>query len=101
MNRLQLPMLPPIPLTARFRPKANVLVRELDGEAVLLDLDTGRYFGLNATGVRIWALLDGERALEQLLQEHVVSRERVLQDVRELVAGLRAQGLLVESESTP
>ena len=27
----------PIPPTARFRPKPNVLVRELDGEAVLLD----------------------------------------------------------------
>ena len=98
-------MPPPIPLTARFRPKPHVLVRELEGEAVLLDLDTGRYFGLNATGARIWALLDGERDLEQLLdellQEHVVSRERLLQDVRELIAGLRAQGLLVAVEPTP
>ncbi len=51
----------PLAPTTRFRPKPNVLVRELGGEAVLLDIETGRYFGLNATGVRIWALLgEGE-----------------------------------------
>jgi Coenzyme PQQ synthesis protein D (PqqD) len=32
----------------------RALVRELDGEAVVLDLDSGMYYGLNAVGTWIW-----------------------------------------------
>ena len=36
----------------------DTLYTELqDGEAVLLDLDTHAYYGLNVTGARIWQLL--------------------------------------------
>ena len=31
----------------------DAVFRELDGEAVILNLDTGIYFGLNRTGTRI------------------------------------------------
>ena len=31
----------------------DVVFREIDGEGVLLNLKTGIYFGLNATGTRI------------------------------------------------
>lgn len=91
-------MPPLLPLTARFRPKANVLVRELDGEAVLLDLDTGRYFTLNPTGRRIFELLDGEQTLaevlELLLQEFDATRAKLEGDLLELVAELGREGLI-------
>jgi hypothetical protein len=32
-------------------------MRELSGESVLLDLNSGRYFGLNAVGTRAWHLM--------------------------------------------
>ena len=35
----------------------HVLVRHLEGESVLLNLDTERYFGLDVTGTRMWALI--------------------------------------------
>ena len=98
------PVIPtPIPLTARFRPRPGVLLRRLEDEAVLLDSASGRYFGLNATGSRVFELLDGERTLEavveRLLQEHAVDRERLQQDVAELVSELRSQGLVVEAST--
>lgn len=34
-----------------------VLVRELDGESILLNLKTESYFGLDRTGTRMWSLL--------------------------------------------
>ena len=43
---------------ARFRPHGDVISRMLDGEAVILDLNSGEYFGLNETGARIWELLE-------------------------------------------
>ena len=35
----------------------DVVVRDLAGEAVLLHLGTGTYFGLDTVGTRIWHLL--------------------------------------------
>jgi len=87
-----------IPPATRFRPKPSVLVRELDGEAVLLDLDTGRYFGLNATGVRIWAMLgEGEelaRILERLADEYGSARDAIRSDLDELCAALEREDLV-------
>ena len=48
-------------------PSPDVVFRELEGEAVLLNLDTGMYFGLNATGVRMWQLIEQHRTLERVL----------------------------------
>ena len=94
--------LAPIPPTARFRPKPDVLVRELDGEAVLLDLASGHYFGLNATGVRIWALLaagcDLATICERLAAEYALAPEAIAADVVELVAALEREGLLLRLE---
>lgn len=42
-----------IPLTSRVRIKADVLFRELGGELVVLNLKTGVYFDLDATGTTI------------------------------------------------
>ncbi|MEO1086056.1 MAG: PqqD family protein [Acidobacteriota bacterium] len=41
----------------------DVLFRQLDDEAVLLDLDSQRYFGLDAVGTRLWALLQEDPSL--------------------------------------
>lgn len=35
----------------------QVLFQEIDGEAVLLDLRSERYFGLDEVGTRVWQLL--------------------------------------------
>jgi coenzyme PQQ synthesis protein D (PqqD) len=39
------------------RVPSSVLSREVQGEAILLHLDTGEYFGLNEVGARIWQLI--------------------------------------------
>jgi len=35
----------------------QVVIRELSGESVLLDLKSGLYFGLNGVGTRVWNLV--------------------------------------------
>lgn len=45
----------------------DVVSREVGGEAVLLNLASGEYFGLDEVGTRIWELLsDQARSLEEL-----------------------------------
>ena len=47
-------------LDASVHIPSDVIFRELDGEAVILNLASGVYFGLDPVGTRIW----------QLCQEH-------------------------------
>jgi hypothetical protein len=76
----------------------EVLSRVLDGEAVLLNLDSGSYFGLNAVASRVWELI-GEgctiSALRSaLIAEFEVSEDVVERDLAELLRSLRDRGLI-------
>jgi hypothetical protein len=76
----------------------RVLCRVVSGEAVLLDLDTETYFGLNAVGARFWDLLTTsgsvDVALEALTREFDAAPETLRRDVEELADTLIARGLL-------
>ena len=76
----------------------SVLFRDLDGEAVLLETGTGRYYGLNEVGTRMWVLLDLHGEIEAvcraLLAEYDVPEERLREDLLQLVDSLAARGLL-------
>ena len=41
----------------RLAPSEQVVIRELSGESVILDLKSGVYFGLNGVGTRVWNLM--------------------------------------------
>ena len=75
----------------------DVLFRELDDEAVLLNLKTGIYFGLNPLGTRIWQLIAAERSLsrvlEMMLLEYDVERAVLETDLLELSRQLCSSGL--------
>ncbi len=77
----------------------DVLSRELDGEAVLLDLRSGRYFGLNGTGARVWALLkDGHerpQIADSLVEEFEVDLQRARADVDAFCRDLADRGLIL------
>jgi len=46
----------------------DVVFRELDGEAVILNMDSGIYFGLDAVGTRIWRLIEEHASLQKILE---------------------------------
>jgi hypothetical protein len=78
-----------IPPEARLRAGRRVLCKEIDGEAVLLDLETENYFGLNETAARFWSLATASgtvgEALETLLGEYDVPREVLERDLDAIV----------------
>ena len=57
----------PPALADRLTVSPDVVFRELEGEAVLLDLESGTYFGLNAVGTRIWSLIQERDSLRAVL----------------------------------
>jgi len=47
----------------------NQVSCELDGETVLLDLDSGRYFAMDTVAADIWARLEQPQSIAQLVTE--------------------------------
>lgn len=82
-----------------MRTNPDVVWRDLEGEAVLLDLSRGIYFGLNEVGTRIWRMLDEGESLERisdaLVTEYEADRLTVERDLTALVAELEARRLIV------
>ena len=76
----------------------TVLFRDLDGEAVLLATETGKYFGFNEVGTRLWALLqlhgDVDAVCHALLAEYDVPEARLREDVMRFVGALADRGLV-------
>lgn len=85
-------------LTTRVIVPESVLFRDLDGEAVLLETGSGRYYGLNEVGTRMWILLQSHREIgavcRALLAEYDVPEDRLRADLENLVATLAARGLV-------
>jgi hypothetical protein len=87
-----------VELTMRAVVPAHVLIRRLEGESVLLNLNSERYFGLDATGTRMWELMTSQPcialALEKLQEEYEVEPEILLAHLTELLSKLVENGLL-------
>jgi hypothetical protein len=77
---------------------AHVLIRHLDGESVLLNLETEKYFGLDATGTRMWEVATQsptlEEAFQALVQEFEVEADVLRANLADLVWRLIENGLL-------
>jgi hypothetical protein len=58
---------------------------DLKGEAVILNLKTGKYFSLNPVGTRLWELIESPQTIQSLIDviesEYQVERERLEKDV--------------------
>jgi Coenzyme PQQ synthesis protein D (PqqD) len=76
----------------------DVVFRDLSGEAVILNLSSGVYFGLDEIGTRMWHLLteygDEEEVIKVLLMEYEVQERQVRQDLQDLIRQLMDRGLL-------
>lgn len=81
----------------------QVLTAHLDGEAVVLDLETKRYYRLNASAARVWAGLerglDGPALLADLCAFFDVEPETAAASLETLFDQLVDLGLVVPSNA--
>lgn len=78
----------------------EVLSQVVANEAVLLDMRTEKYFGLNPVGLRVWEMLQETSDLrairDRLLSEYHVAAEDLDRDLEALFDHLVAAGLAQE-----
>ena len=85
-------------IESAVRMSENVIFNDLQGEVVLLNLQTGIYFGLDPVGTRAWHLIQDHGVLgpvrDAMLGEYEVSAERLWEDLRDLVSRLADKELV-------
>ncbi len=93
----------PLSLTLEtvLRVPDSVATRELEGESIVLDLESGMYFGLDVVGTRIWQLVVEHGRLasvrQHMLDEYDVEPPELEADLLRLAVELVERRLLVIS----
>ncbi|MFB2895109.1 lasso peptide biosynthesis PqqD family chaperone [Aerosakkonemataceae cyanobacterium BLCC-F50] len=77
---------------------------DLSGEAVILNLKSGVYYGLNSVGAWIWNLIRKPKTVSEIratiLAEYEVESEQCNRDLLVLLQQLKAEGLIEVSNET-
>ena len=78
---------------------------DLGGEAAILNLQAGVYYGLDTVAARIWALIQQPKTVNEirdaLLNEYDVGPDRCERDLLALLQELVSEGLVEIKDETP
>ena len=81
----------------------TVFAQEVDGEMVLLDMESENYFGLDEVGTAIWQAMQEKETLKEvldvLLEQYEVEKEMLEHDLSDFVGKLIESGLVEVKES--
>jgi hypothetical protein len=70
--------------------KESIVSSKLNAEVVMLDIEQGKYFGLDPVGARIWEIIENpvsaQSIIDALVAEYDVEEDVCRQDVEEFVA---------------
>jgi hypothetical protein len=87
----------PLTLDTVVSVSGDAVFRELEGESVVLNLETGMYFGLDEVGTRAWCAIEPKGALrlalDRVLQDFDTEPATAEADLLELAASLIDKGL--------
>ncbi|WP_414468885.1 lasso peptide biosynthesis PqqD family chaperone [Methanobacterium sp. ACI-7] len=76
----------------------SVVYCDLDGEAAMLNMEDGVYYGLNEVGATIWNLIQEPRkvseVLKNLLEEYEVREDECKDDLMNVLRELLEKGLI-------
>ena len=85
-------------LNGLLQASSSHLYSEIGEEAVILDISSGVYYGLNEVGVDIWNWLQEPKTatdiVNLLLEEYDVSQEQAEQDLKSILQEMSAAGLI-------
>jgi hypothetical protein len=84
-----------------LRPSGQAIASRVGDETVLLHLETGAYYGLDAIGTRIWELLTAGiepiAICQRIAEEYDARPEEIRDDIRRLLEELEANRILIEA----
>ena len=90
-------------LTQKITFAETVFAQEVDGEMVLLDMNSENYFGLDEVGTAIWQAMqksgDLQIVYQTLLEQYEVEAEILEKDLLDFAEKLQESGLVEVGES--
>ena len=93
----------PLPMGATVVAASHVISAGLSGEAAMLNLHDGVYYGLNRVGARIWELIQEPRSVasirDQIVSEFDVEPVQCERDLVRLIGELTDAGLLAVTDA--
>lgn len=82
----------------RIKRSGDVLGAAIGEELLMMSVEKGSYFSLNAVGARIWELLEHPITLDEvvahLMQEYDVPADACREETAKFLSALRERGLL-------
>jgi len=86
--------------TGRFRINAPAIAHQtIDGEVVLINMETGAYYSLQKTGAAVWQLLeagaDAQTVTAQFVQRYQAEPGQIAAAVDQLLAELQQEAIIV------
>ncbi|MDD2366849.1 MAG: PqqD family protein [Desulfuromonadaceae bacterium] len=79
----------------------NLIATDLDDETILMSVEQGSYYGMEATARRIWELIETPTSVADLIdllsQEYNVTPDICGPDIIAYLEELNAEGLIVVS----
>lgn len=93
------------PMTADtlFARAPNLMANAVDGELVMMDIDSGRYYRLNGVASHVWEALDRPKSAQELCRSlqaaYDVEWDRCLREVSVLLHDLQRLGLVTPGAS--
>lgn len=92
-----------ISLSSTVKLSDKILFREMQGEAVLLNIESGIYFGLDASGTATWAIMQKQKNIGKILdllqQEYEIDPKTCQEDFLKFISNLQKNGLIEVHES--
>ena len=87
------------------RSTEQILSCELDKEHVILNLNTGTYYGFENLGAKIWDLISTSKRISKIInnitEEYNVSNETAKKDILNFLEELNNKGLIeISNEKT-
>jgi Coenzyme PQQ synthesis protein D (PqqD) len=77
---------------------ADLLSVEMDGDLVMMSIESGNYFGVSGIGPRIWELLESPRRFDALVEsvvaEYEVDAETAASDLTTFLGKLEENGMI-------
>jgi hypothetical protein len=84
---------------------SNIVYETLDGETIVIHLDTGNYYSLTGSGAEIWDLLGEAHSVTQicaaLSQRHATPESEISPTVEGFIAELEREALVEPGDPSP
>ena len=89
-------------MEAVYQQKDGVMTADMNGETVMMDINTGKYYNLGRVGSEIWALLKNplseQELIDELLARYKVNPEQCRKETAAFVQKLLSIGLIGKCE---